>query len=419
MNIFKQRRINLGNLMENNSIAYIFSGDKVMVSQDESYPFKVDKNFYYYTGIDREGMVLRLVKINDTLSEMIYALPYDEILAKWEGARLTFEEIKSISAVDRVSDVTNIYEDFSAIYRNYIRLSEDFKVYIDLYRYHHIQDEKAGIKFINTINKLYPNLKILDLLKFNTTLRIIKDEVEIENIKEAIKITNDGLKSIMATIKENVSEKVVEGIFNLNLCKHNSSFSFNPILATGKNATILHYVDNNTITKEGELFLCDLGATYQNYKADISRTYPVNGKFSARQKEIYNLVLNAMKIVEANAKAGISLKELNQLVVDYYSENLPKINLNNNVFDYYFHSIGHQLGLDTHDLSFGADKKLEAGMVITNEPGLYIVDEGIGIRIEDDLLITEEGCINLSKDIIKEIDEIEEFFAKNNRYIKS
>ena len=155
------------------------------------------------------------------------------------------------------------------------------------------------------------------------------------------------------------------------------------------------------------MFLCDLGATYKNYCADISRTFPVNGKFSDRQKEIYEVVLKAQKIVEENAKPGITLRQLNQMVVDFYKEELPKHGLNKDVSEYYFHGVSHYLGLDTHDVGSGMPITLEKGNVITNEPGLYIEDEGLGIRIEDDLLITDDGCEVLSIEIPKSIEDIE------------
>ncbi len=188
-----------------------------------------------------------------------------------------------------------------------------------------------------------------------------------------------------------------------NVCNKNA---FKSICASGKRATVLHYSDNNQTMNDGELFLCDLGATFKNYCADISRTFPVNGKFTNRQKEIYEVVLGAQRVVEENAKPGITLRELNKLVVDYYTKELPKHNLNKDVSEYYFHGVSHHLGLDTHDVNIG-NVPLVAGNIITNEPGLYIEDENIGIRIEDDLLITGTGNTVLSSDIPKQIEDIE------------
>ena len=159
--------------------------------------------------------------------------------------------------------------------------------------------------------------------------------------------------------------------------------------------------------EDGELFLCDLGATFKHYCADISRTFPVNGRFTDRQRELYELVLQAQKIVEENARVGVRTRDLNNMVVEFYREELPKHGLTKDVSEYYFHSVSHHLGLDTHDVDIERGGPLEAGNIITNEPGLYVADEGIGIRIEDVLLITGTGAEVLSRDIPKDPDEIE------------
>jgi len=215
---------------------------------------------------------------------------------------------------------------------------------------------------------------------------------------------------MMKSAKPGMNEMTLEGIFSFVLAQmlcHRTAFG--TIAAGGKRATILHYHDNNQVINDNELFLCDLGATSDYYCADISRTFPINGHFSDRQKEIYQLVRNAQKIVEANAKPGVKLKDLNQMVIDYYKQELPKHGLNEAVSEYYFHSCGHHLGLDTHDIDGGLGAVLKEGNVITNEPGLYITAEGIGIRIEDDLLITADGCEVLSKEIIREAEDIERY----------
>ena len=252
---------------------------------------------------------------------------------------------------------------------------------------------------------------MIDTYPILTSLRQCKDEYEVDCARRAIEITNLGVRKMMQSIRPEMNEMIMDGVFEFvlkeNMC-HKTAFK--TIAASGERSTILHYSTNNQTMKDGELFLCDLGATYNNYCADISRTFPVNGKFTDRQKEIYEMVLEAQRIVVRNAKPGVTLKELNQMVVDYYNEELPKHGLDKGTREYYFHSVSHQLGLDTHDVS--TNEPLKVGNIITNEPGLYISDEGIGIRVEDDLLITEEGCEVLSKDIIREVNDIEELMKK-------
>ena len=221
----------------------------------------------------------------------------------------------------------------------------------------------------------------------------------------------------MANIECNKYEYQVEAEFNYALLQEGCShYAFKTIAASGINATTLHYSSNNSLIPNDSLMLFDLGATHNHYNADISRTYPVNGSFSERQKEIYQAVLDCNKYIIENAVVGTTLGALNKMSVDFLNKKCEELGLikdGKTVRDYYFHSIGHMLGLDTHDVSL-ANYVLEEGCVITVEPGLYIEDEQIGVRIEDDVLITNQGPRNLSKDIIKEVEDIENFI-KNNR----
>ena len=407
MNQYSKRRDSLFNQMQNNSITVVFSGKSVMRSEDESYPFCVNRNFYYLTGVDAEEMVLIVSKINGKKHEYLFIPPYDELEARWVGGRMTSQHVTGVSEIEDIEDVGDL-DDFFASMFNHFRSLDGLCIYFDMWHYEIDQEETLAIAYCNKLKYKYPTIIFKDLYPMLTAMREVKDEYEIACIRNAIHTTNVGILQMMKTIKPNMNEMVMEGVFDFvlrqSLCKENA---FPTIAASGKRATTLHYQDNNQTMLDNELFLCDLGATCNHYCADISRTFPVNGKFSERQKEIYELVLGAQKIVEENAKAGTTLRKLNQLVIDYYKAELPKHNLTKDVSEYYFHSVSHHLGLDTHDVSFGADNELKPGNVITNEPGLYIADEGIGIRIEDDLLIRQDGCEVLSREIMKNIVDIE------------
>lgn len=412
MNHYSNRRNKLMNLLQDNSMLILFSGKAPYRSNDEVYPFCVDRNFYYLTGLEAENMILVLSRINNQISESIYIEPYDEYLAKWVGGRILPEEVEKISEIKNVNEINSFDSVMSSVFvRN--RSMEDFTIYFDFYRYEMDQSDSKALEYVNRIKEKYPYLIFKDIYPYISRMRMIKDAYEISFIKKAINITKFGIDNMMKMSKPGISEMAMEGVFDFalkqSLCKETA---FKTIAASGKRATILHYSDNNHVMQDNELFLCDLGATYNNYNADISRTFPVNGKFTDRQKQIYQLVLNANKLVEANAKPGVSIRQLNQLVIDYYTKELPKLGLNENVSTYYYHSCSHHLGLDTHDVGGGANQPLEVGNVITNEPGLYIEKEGIGIRIEDDLLITENGAEVLSRNIIKEIDDIENYMRK-------
>ena len=272
---------------------------------------------------------------------------------------------------------------------------------------------------VNAIKQKYPYVNLLQGRTLIQHLRTIKSSAEIEEIKKAIHITRLGIEELMKNSKDGLYEYQLESYFDQTI-KYNGAngYAFDTIAASGKNSCCLHYSANQDIMHNGDLILFDLGSTYNYYCSDISRTFPVNGKFTPRQRQIYEIVLNGQKLMFKNMKPGITQRELNQILVKYFQVELKKIGLikeDSEVSKYYFHGVSHHMGLDCHDL---ADyTPLEAGAVISNEPGLYIPEENIGIRIEDDVLITEDGCINLSSEILKEPDEIEAFMAKYNKNI--
>lgn len=413
MNLYKLRREKLAKSFANNICIVVFSGKEIMRSEDEAYPFDVNRNFYYLTGIERSDMALLIYKTEDSVKEFIFAQPYSEFIAKWYGGRMPFDEIKEISDVGQVLEYTELDNTFASIY-NRNRKEANFNLALDLWNYTANQDPCLAIEFANKIKSKYPSIIVMDVYPALSRLRLVKDDYEIACLKQAINITKVAQDSMMAAIKPGMNEMMMEATFDYALkTKMCNKSAFPIIAAAGKNATILHYRDNNQVMNDGDLFLADMGATYKNYCADITRTFPVNGKFTDRQKEIYEIVLRAQRIVENNARVGIKIKELNNMVIDFYKSELPKHGLNKDVSEYYWHSISHHLGLDTHDVDGGLGSMLQAGNVITNEPGLYIAEENIGIRIEDDLLITGTGCENLACDLLKEVDDIENFMASH------
>ena len=409
MNQYSNRREKIFKSMRANCAIMLFSGKAPMRSEDEAYDFSINRNFYYLTGLEAEDMVLLITNVDGISHEYLFLLPYNETLAKWVGGRILPEKAKEISEIKDVRDISEVDDVISSLLDR-TRKDNTFKFYFDMWHYNMDQESTPAINYANKLKARYPYLIVKDIFPVLTHMRLVKDEYEIANIRKAIHTTNLGIQQMMRTSKPGVNEMVMEGVFDFvlkqALCKENA---FGTIAASGKRATILHYRDNNQTMNDGELFLCDLGATSNHYCADISRTFPVNGKFTDRQKEIYEIVLGAQKIVVDNAKVGVKVKDLNQMVIDYYKIELPKHGLNKDVREYYFHSVSHHLGLDTHDVDGGMGAVLEAGNVITNEPGLYISDENIGIRIEDDLLITATGAEVLSQEIIKTPEDIEKF----------
>lgn len=410
--MIRKRRSNYLAQIENNSISIFFSGETAFKSEDQFFDFHVNRNFYYLTNLEEPGMIFVEIKskINRSLLFINENVP---IKSLWNGRVLEKEEVANISKIN----IDNIFylKDFNILMNNIIEKNiygEIKYIYADLNNYNTL--DTPSVRYCKELNKKYLFLNFKNNHNILSLLRLTKDEYEIENIKKAIEITNKALNNVLNNLKPNIYEYQIEAYYDFVLKSNNVEPSFKTIVAGGKNATILHYEKNNSIVKENELVLMDLGVFYNNYASDITRTYPVSGKFTARQKEIYNIVLEANKESIKRIKPGMSFNEFNQIGKSILIDGLKKINKiqkDEEISNYYYHSLGHSLGLDVHDVG-GRNGFFQEGMVITVEPGLYIEDENIGIRIEDDILITRNGCINLSESIIKEIDEIENYLDK-------
>jgi len=406
-------------LMENKQgpcMACVFSGVAPMRSQDEAYPFSVNRNFYYLTGIDRENMILVLRKsLSGEVSESLYIEPYDELMAKWVGPRMRAAEATEVSGITSIKDIGTFEGDVNSAVA-FSRGLGKFCVYLDLWRYRANQADTPAHTFAAMLQQRYPAVSIDELNGDMAAMRAIKSEKELELMRRAQETTRVAIEAMMKHAYPGVNESELEGAFDFALLKQGvRQHAFTSIVAGGARATTLHYSDNNCTVEDGQMVLIDLGSAEKNYCADISRTFPVNGKFTERQKEIYNTVLEAQRIVIANAKPGLTTRQLNQMVVDFYETKLDELGLRKEgktVRDYYYHGVSHGLGLDTHDLSTERERILQPGMVITVEPGLYIEDEGIGVRIENDVVITEDGCVDLSSDILRTVEEIEALMAK-------
>ncbi|WP_346916621.1 aminopeptidase P family protein [Clostridium sp.] len=412
-NFFATNRQKLGDIISNNSMAIFFAGQAPYKSADETYPFTPNRNFYYLTGIDEEKVIMVMVNINGEVSEMLFIQENDPVMAKWVGETISEVEAKEVSDIEDI----RFLKDFESTIAGYFDRFSMNNVFLDLERQEFNIPRTSSQNFAGEIMQRYPYIKVKNIYHDIALLRTIKREEEIELIKKAIDITYDGIKEIWSNAKPGMKEYEIEAYFNYILKKNGvKDFAFPTIAATGKNATILHYVDNNTKTEDGELMLLDLGAQYKYYNGDISRTFPMNGKFTERQKEVYNIVLEANETVMKAVKPGVTTGELQDITKRVLAEGCKRIGLikeDSELNKYYYHGVAHPLGLDTHDVG-PRNVELKPGMIITDEPGLYIEEEGIGIRIEDDILVTEDGYINLSAHIIKSVEDIEAFMSKNN-----
>ena len=415
-NIYKFNRDNLLDKIKDNSIVILFAGKAIQKTGDQTYPFTPNRNFYYLTGIKEEDHILVMTKINGVKSSKLYIKDIDLEMEKWVGKSIRKEEAEEIAAVDEVKFKSQFDGDIHGM----ITMKEEINLYLDLERMSANREGTISHRFANEITTKYQQVRINNVYSKIGELRLKKSQEEVDKIKKAIEITKSGIEKLMSEARVGMKEYELEAYFDFNCkVKGATGLAFTTIAAAGENATTLHYVDNNCELKENDLILFDLGAEYNCYNADISRTFPVNGKFTERQKEVYNAVLRVNEEIINLIKPGMKYKDVNEKATELIAEECIKLGLikdKSEVRKYYYHSIGHSLGMDTHDIETPhRDIIFEQGVVFTVEPGIYIAEEGIGIRIEDDILVTEDGVINLSSDIIKTVEEIENFMSKNGK----
>ena len=407
--MYQERREKLLATLPEYSITILMSGKAAYNIGDERHPFDVDRSFFYYTGLDNENLVLMFVKTARMNQTILFIEPFDPVQAKWVGGKILADEAREISGIKDVRYVDSL-KDTIAMYINHYGMLNQFTLCGELSKQEYDQPWPVADLF-NEIRRYNPDVQIRNIAANTTRMRLVKDADEIEKMRKAISVTNAGIKAMMQASRDYIWENELEAYFDFVLKSEQTEHAFHTICAGGKNATVLHYGKNNQQTKPGDLVLVDLGAAYKYYNADISRTFPVSGKFTDRQREIYEIVLRVNKMVMEVVRPGMTTRDLNNKVIEFYQQELPKIGLlkdGKTVRDYYWHGVSHHLGLETHDVSL-FDEPLQPGNVITDEPGLYLEDEGIGVRIEDDIMITEDGCICLSENIMKEVDEIEAF----------
>lgn len=411
MNNFQQNRSELYAQLEDNSACILYSGALKQVSADENYPFKVNMNFYYLTGIKQDNVYLVVSKYRKQIEETLYVYENDPDKVRWIGAYLYKEEAESISGIKDIRYLDRLDGDLCRLLsRKGIR-----KVYLDLEKPPFEGQVNFGYVLKNKVNAIDFDKVVEDIYPKIVALRGIKKAEEIELYRENVRITDLALQEVMKRLKDLEYEYQVQAVFEGAIRFFgNANPSFDTIAASGKNAAILHYRSNSAKMNRSDMILLDLGAENNLYHADISRTYPLSGKFDPLQKRIYQIVLECNKHIISLIRPGNTIRNLQDETVRFLGEaclNAGLINEFDEIHRYYFHGVSHHIGLDTHDPYPRYNTTLVPGMIISCEPGLYFEELGIGVRIEDDILVTESGCENLSADIIKEVDDIENFMA--------
>ena len=405
MSEFENRRKKVFDQMKDNSVAILFSGVSKIASEDEALPFCVNKNFFYLTGIKQEHSALMLIKGIGEKRVYLFIDQYSELKEKWTGKRLTPEAAALISDIKNVYTSENLETMLSLALSNEKNQYGDIDcIYLDLTSPEQKLKDDFYMKDLSVKLQLDFNKDIVDIYPILRDLRMVKSTAEIENLVKAIEKTNNGISYMISKLKPGMQEHELADYFELyGRLNDRSTLAFSTIVASGKNATCLHYPSQGDVVRENDLILFDLGYNHEEYSADISRTFPVNGKFEGIQAKIYEAVLNCNKAIIQMIKPGLTLKNLQEFATEYLRKqciNSGLMDINDDIRNYYYHSCSHHLGLDTHDISL-REKPLENGNVITVEPGLYFANYGVGVRIEDDVLVSDDGAVVLSKGIAK------------------
>lgn len=394
------RREKLAECLADGEHVIVFANPQVHLDK-----FVQDNNFLYLTGLEHPELIYVAGKFAGKFNDMLFIERSDPERIVWEGAKLTAEEAIEQSGIKRVRFLDDFYPVLSS-------MSPMMKVIYSNLGFAALNKPMTYPMFmLEPVRTRHPQIQIKQLNDLIAPLRKVKDSWEIAQLQKAIDLTGKGIMDVMEQARGMMYEYELEAILFYRMQRSAvRNWGFAPIIAGGINAATLHYEKNNCQLQSGQLVLMDVGASYNNYSADITRCFPINEKFSERQAQIYSLVLTVQKEIISMIKPGVELSHLNITTRELLTQGMIDIGLiedPDDVTKYYMHSVSHFLGMDTHDLG-GRDAVLEPGNVITVEPGIYIPAENLGVRIEDDVLVTAEGHCVLSQNIPKEIAEIEE-----------
>lgn len=420
--LFKINRANLALKMKKGAFAVFHSNDLMPRNGDCSYNFRQNSDFFYLTGIDQEESILLLfpdaTKKED--KEILFVKETNDHIKVWEGEKLSFYQAKVISGIENIQAI----DDFESVIKRVVKSTKVFY-------YNSNENERSNNKvqtrderLRKTIELFISNQTQLSIAPLLKTLRVIKSKHEVDLIKKACGITGKAFDRVLGFVKPGVWEFEIEAEISHEFTNNRAgAHAYSPIVAGGANSCILHYIDNNQQCKSGDVLLLDFGAEYANYASDLSRTIPISGKFSKRQKAVYDSCYEVFLFAKNTLKPELDLKRYQKAVVEEMEKQLiglglftlsdlkkqdPEQPLYRN---YFMHGTSHFMGLDVHDVG-DRDKKLQPGMVLTCEPGIYIKEEGVGVRIENDILLTNNGNIDLMSDIPIESAHIEELMNK-------
>ncbi len=421
--LYVDNRKRFTSLLKPNSIAFFNSNDEMPRNGDQNFPFRQNSDMLWMSGIDQEQTIL-VICPNHPLPEYREALflrKTNEHIAVWEGHKYTKEEARAASGIQHVYWVEEFTNMLPVMMHHsqivYINLNENDRFVTEVpYREQ---------RFADSLKNKYPNHLFERCGPVMASMRSIKHELEVGALQTACDITDLAFRRVLGFVKPGITEFEVEAEITHEFIRNRANgHAYTPIIASGASACVLHYIDNNKAMNDGEVALLDFGADYANYAADLTRSIPVNGKFTKRQRDVYDAVLRVMKAATKMLVVGNVIPKYHEEVGKIMEEELIKLGLlkseevkNQDAKQplykkYFMHGTSHFLGLDVHDIG-NRYEPMKAGNVFTCEPGIYIPEEGLGIRIENDILITEKGPVDLMAKIPIEAEEIEELMAKN------
>ena len=402
-----------------NDIAIFNANDIMPTNADGTMPFRQNNDLFWLSGVDQEESVL-IISPNHpdkNMREVLFLKETNEHIAIWEGAKLTKEGALKTSGIKTVFWLNELDDKLAEL------ISKADAIYLNknIHSRAASKVQTRDDRFRNMIGEKFSNKPIKEVAPIMHELRSIKSEVEIELIQNACNITEKGFRRILPMIKPGVMEYEIEAeLIHEFLSNRSNGFAFQPIIGSGIDSCVLHYIENNKECKDGDMVLMDFGAEYANYASDFTRTVPVNGRFLQRQKAVYNSVLHVMKEAIQMLTPGTMFKDYNKEVGRIMELELIKLGLLDKhdvqkqdgekplYKKYFMHGTSHYLGLDVHDVG-NLEWPMKEGMVFTCEPGIYIQEEGLGIRLENDILVRANGPDDLMKNIPIEAEEIEEF----------
>jgi Xaa-Pro aminopeptidase len=416
--LFVENRERLAKLLKPKSLAIFNSNDPMPTNADGTMGFHQNSDLFYLSGIDQEESILLIFpdSPDPKYREVLFLKETSELIAIWEGYKYTKEHATEVSGIQTIMWT----KQFEGFLTSLIFEAENIYLNTNEHIRNHSHVQTRDTKFIIWAKEHYPLHKFERLAPLMAQLRAIKSTIEIDLMREACRITELGFRRLLSFVKPNVTEYEIEAELIHEFVRNRSKgFAYQPIVASGANACVLHYIENNQVCKDGDLILLDVAAEYANYNSDLTRTIPVSGRFTQRQRAVYNAVHRVFDYAKSILKVGVLWEEYQKEVENFMESQLIDLGLLNRAEvekqnpdsplfrKYFMHGVSHHLGLDVHDV-WNKYRKFEAGMVFTIEPGIYIREEGLGIRLENNFVITETGNIDLMANIPMAAEEIED-----------